>query len=89
LSINQYDEFWGTFEKNAFQSSDELDRLEQIIAEALMKKVVEIDDNFRKVFFENNENDKKRHLLIVILINYLELTYQTLTVIINSNFSFP
>lgn len=81
LSINQYDEFWGTFEKNAFQSSDELDHLEKIITEALMKKVIEIDEAFRRIFFENFYDNKKKYLLFVILINFLELAYQTLMTI--------
>jgi len=82
-SIEQYNEFWAIFEKNVFQNSGEVDRLEEIITEALFSKVTEINSEFQKIFFgDTGSNSNKRHILLVALINYLELTYQTLIQII-------
>lgn len=79
-SIAEYDEFWGTFDKNMFQSLAELEHLEEIIADSLSKKVVVIDKHFNQTFFENGEiNTQKRYVLIIILVNYLEIMYQKLS----------
>jgi len=92
-SIQQYNEFWTIFERNVFQNSGEVNRLEEIIKESLFNKVAEINAEFQKTFFgDAGSTQNKRHILLVALVNYLELTYQNLNQIIqgksNSNWNF-
>ena len=87
-SITEHNEFWGTFDKNIFQSLAEVEHLEQIIAAALQRKVVATDKDFTRIFFENDQiKEHKKYILIVALINYLELIYHSLATITKGNFS--
>lgn len=84
-SAAEYDEFWNLFDTKTFKSFVDLEYLEKIMSDALLEKVEAIDNDFRNIFFENIEiNPSKRYILIVVLINYLELTHQILTETIKS-----